>query len=533
MPGYSSSHGITAKIRKEINFMDELKWREFSSRRLELINKFQLSEYKASEQDQNIKHIANVLRTEFRFPLSAQSQFEKLVTAAVQSVRRNRRRSSRRHSATAAGGGGGGGGGVLTPAARKPSLPGPLKQETLQGLLVTPLPSDTNIATPMTKVLPPPAAISLHTTNNSSISPRSALYHHAPPQFPSHKIETQQQPPKNPETVQNTGTVNEHLIKTVILDIVNNVIPLAEQSKMDITSRGPNLLSFIQQETPQGSQPQTQPARTLNLDKPNSMGSGGGLIPFFLKEKLLLSVQRSKTCFDISKQTESVSQYNSNLINMGHSAILISIQFIMERFFPHIKFASAEYIMQQTTAPELLSTLSTNLFDPATRSNLAVQHTGTKLALLHVIIGAIIKDFGFDPTLYQLSEIFNHIIITKYPLPRTGGTPPPDTLPVDPRSTVLATLSMKPQAANSEVCRKVKIRFNSKEQDFMFPLLSNGPPTVVEIVENCKKLFGVVSDCGSPLGIFYMEQLIGDDLKLAKLFNDLSTECLILELQRI
>ena len=88
-----SANGTTYKIRESLQFLDNKKWKLFSTRRLELIDRFKLFEKKASEQDCNIERIANILRTEFDYSIEHQVDFEKLVTAAVQSVRRNRKRS--------------------------------------------------------------------------------------------------------------------------------------------------------------------------------------------------------------------------------------------------------------------------------------------------------------------------------------------------------------------------------------------------------------------------------------------------------
>lgn len=93
--GNSGHGGITQAIRNHLGFNDDKKWKEFSTRRLELIDKFNLSYKKASEQDDSIKQIANLLRTEFGFPQDTLMDFDKLVRAAIQSVRRNRKRSSR------------------------------------------------------------------------------------------------------------------------------------------------------------------------------------------------------------------------------------------------------------------------------------------------------------------------------------------------------------------------------------------------------------------------------------------------------
>lgn len=94
--GVGNNHGgITQAIRTHLGFNDDKKWKQFSTRRLELIDKFNLSYKKASEQDDSIKQIANLLRIEFGFPMDTLMDFDKLVRAAIQSVRRNRKRSSR------------------------------------------------------------------------------------------------------------------------------------------------------------------------------------------------------------------------------------------------------------------------------------------------------------------------------------------------------------------------------------------------------------------------------------------------------
>ncbi|KAH3680793.1 hypothetical protein WICMUC_000144 [Wickerhamomyces mucosus] len=88
-----SKHGITHQIREQLNFTDPSKWRKFTNRRLELVDKFNLSSKKASEQDGLILKIADILRLEFGYDDSKINEFDKLVRAAVQSVRRNRKRS--------------------------------------------------------------------------------------------------------------------------------------------------------------------------------------------------------------------------------------------------------------------------------------------------------------------------------------------------------------------------------------------------------------------------------------------------------
>lgn len=91
------SGGVTQSIRVKLNFLDDRKWRRFSARRLELIDSLGLSNRKASEQYNMITFVANELRKEYQFPEENLDDFDKLVRAAIQSVRRNRKRSKLTH----------------------------------------------------------------------------------------------------------------------------------------------------------------------------------------------------------------------------------------------------------------------------------------------------------------------------------------------------------------------------------------------------------------------------------------------------
>lgn len=91
----SKKVGVTHAIREKLNFLDERLWKRFSARRLELIDAMDLSSKKASEQDAEIRDVANTLRIEFGFGDETFPDFDKLVRAAIQSVRRNRKRSTK------------------------------------------------------------------------------------------------------------------------------------------------------------------------------------------------------------------------------------------------------------------------------------------------------------------------------------------------------------------------------------------------------------------------------------------------------
>lgn len=87
--------GITHAIRQRLGFEDSRLWKRFLARRLELIDTLDLSSKKASDQEDEIKKVAEILRLEFRYDVQYFSDFDKLVRAAVQSVRRNRKRGTK------------------------------------------------------------------------------------------------------------------------------------------------------------------------------------------------------------------------------------------------------------------------------------------------------------------------------------------------------------------------------------------------------------------------------------------------------
>ncbi|GME85106.1 unnamed protein product [Ambrosiozyma monospora] len=92
----SSSSGATGRIREKLHFDDEILWKKFSSRRLQLVESLSLSSKKASEQDHEISICARTLMSEFNFDESKLAEFDKLVRLAIQSVRRNKKRSEKR-----------------------------------------------------------------------------------------------------------------------------------------------------------------------------------------------------------------------------------------------------------------------------------------------------------------------------------------------------------------------------------------------------------------------------------------------------
>ncbi|CCD22407.1 Vhr1p NDAI_0A02490 [Naumovozyma dairenensis CBS 421] len=619
----------TKQIREILNFNDELKWKQFSSRRLELIDKFNLSHFKASEQDYNIKQIATILRTEFGYPIKYSQEFEKLVTAAVQSVRRNRKRSRNRSSSTSSNSSGEPSSKfrnlsnkILGPNIGSPALP-PVQTDSYQpiqpsnGLYIYhgPVQNNAPVLAPNSNFTQTPNLTGNNNTPfqtfpanhyNQSINPvqqpvfnnAQTTFIHQPgkiaPSYIQSPFRHQNMPqihlpstnnaairhddrgkPIRSASIENltNSNGNNNTLYLILTEIIHNTIPLAEQAK-SCNYNPINIIPNIS-EFPNANAIPDQ--KTTNHDS-NS-------IPFFLREKILIDIQRSRTCLKISQSLatndNNINSSNFNLLTLGELAIKISTTFVIERFFEDLPLSSTEYITSKIVSLENLKDISKMLFGPATRYNLSQMET----KILYLLLGGIVKDFGFDPTLYPLSEIIYHIIMTRYPLgsnvskntsPNSSnattatttatsntsnavvqtlnGFPPmnanmalqyvlipPNNTQTPPsmnhqqfqhRNVIMSSLPMKPQLANQDVNKKVILKFKNQEQNFVFPLLSNSPPTIIEILENSKNLFKI-SNPNQTIGIFCNNIFITDDYKLSQLFNTFTHEHLILELREL
>lgn len=541
--GSHSCSGTTRKIREQLNFNDEKKWKKFSNRRLELIDKFGLSERKASEQDDNIRQIATILRTEFGYSLSAAGEFEKLVTAAVQSVRRNRKRSKKRlpdnSSGTAT---------TTNTGSSEDEFMAKDDSPLQRQISMTPIAPDlhsnmqslnfpaTSLPSIQPKSIQPSSRV--QTTTPAPSAPGPTAGSPAVPEASGAPVAAASSVPSG-SALAGTSHPSYHMppqqryadvIKAVIADVVNNVVTLTDQSQKDRSSstnltefamsiNDNHLLSFGLHNKP-------------SITGQNQSKSSASDIPFFLREKLLVIIQRSRTCFDMAHSQGSIDLH-SNLEILGEMAVRSSIAFVIERFFSNLMPSSMEYLTSKTSSLESLASLSINVFGPASKRSLSHLPPAVQTKLLFLVIGGLIKDFGFDPCLYPLSEIVHHLVMHQYPsvtkssvLAQKNGT----NSDASQRITVLSSLSMKPQLANEDVNKKVVIKFKGREQAFTFHLLSNGPPTVNEILENCKSLFQIISQT-KQLSLCHNNSIVRDDVELAKLFNSFSNQNIVLEVK--
>lgn len=475
----------TKDIRNLLGFEGQKKWKDFTNRRLQLIDTFKLSEDKASKQDTNVKQVANILRVEFNYPITTASHFEKLVVAAIQSVRRNKKRSIKRQHI-------------------RPSEGEYQKTEKINTKTIV----KTEHSLPkLTKI------------NSDIILSRRSKHGSSGILIPD-ETNSKSFLNLNESIVQETyDPSQDEIIKTVLSDIVNNFIPLSDQKKRSQNSL-PDLSNFLS-----NNDEDTELLININHNPET---------PFFLKEKLLQNIEKSRTCFEVSSSIESLEKFTL-VSRLGKSAYETSINFIFEKFCKH-DLNRIEFLTNRSNSIKFISSLSSNLFKSATRIEVATSlSVDSRVALLYLSIGSLIKDFGFEQTLYPLCELLIQHIFTQYPFPELKLKGEQENLKTSKSSkdAILLTLPIEPHLASKELFKEVTIKYRDKKQIFTFPLLSNGPPTFTEIMKNCRTLFNISSLNNTPLGLYHEESLITDDDILAQLFKVISSQSLVLDIKPI
>lgn len=421
-----------------------------------------LSSKKASEQDEEIQICARTLMQEFGFPSETLGEFDRLVRLAIQSVRRNKRRSEKRQEVNL------------------------VKQR-----INTELDLDEIDIGDDDDSLP------------SSASKRT-------------KIETGSQ-----DGLQFTS-----------LDDDGNQPPHSKDSKPEDTASRLAVTSLVAPFIP------TEYDRLPSLKHIYTD-------PKFHKSanKILQIIKRSRTCFEFSNSTKPTMN-NDLLEELGSSCIHSAVLLTLERWFDHLLPDSSSYIKMRLKSNHTLATIVKKLDS----TSLEVDGLNDYLAssLFKRLIGACAKDFGFDSPLNPLCDIFHNTILKDFPIltrdptgkedavrstyftkdkpiidsilpstvdfPLSTGElpipPPPassSVLPIDSFKTnihlsatgndntevIMPTLpSLIP---NQTVSTPVKIKFQQKELTFNYNTASNAPPTLMELISNCKNAFGIVN----------------------------------------
>jgi len=627
-----SANGTTYKIRESLQFLDNKKWKLFSTRRLELIDRFKLFEKKASEQDCNIERIANILRTEFDYSIEHQVDFEKLVTAAVQSVRRNRKRSKNLNMQSGAT--------VFSdqesPKTESSSLmkiktsqesPVLSNNSPIESFLIPsasslshnninkhksvtvsvaasqrnsnsdsdsnkfPSPSVSPISSPLQlartspslyhnslhSILPSAAASSStnhnnslfnninHELKNNKFSSVNGSLNNDQRDSRSHRISLpsiQNMKPKNintekrlssPKIESSLDGVSIETVKNIIADIVYQRVSVKEQisktsanksstsssstlvntpATSDISleffamsSHNMDLLPVALNQKNQETNKSTLPSISSFLKTKKEDVDTGYNCPYFLKSKILIPITNSKTCHDICSKQGSYKDLYQTVLSMGDMGYKSSLLFVFERFYgtnsTMVSYLK-EKLLDGEKAEERLIQVLENIFKDATLRSFYNLKPEFKMDLFKLCIGALIKDFGFDPVIYPLGEIFQDYILKELSpflnanqnnasLNPNNDSNYNSNLDLERKSPslsngkdnsehslahnmIVSTAPLNPSMANNAIHRTVLIKKGLKQQEFTFYPLSNGCPTISEILENCTLLFGLNSN---------------------------------------
>lgn len=534
------SSGTTSIIRKKLNFTDEALWRQFSSRRLHLVEMLSLSSKKASEQDEEIRQCAKNLMKEFDFPMSTLPEFDKLVRLAIQSVRRNKKRSEKR----------------------------------LASKLETSTSDDDNVTVNGPKRSKQSEHISMDPSTKSPMLLANYMESH---------------------NLHDEHANNLHFLSSIIIDEESNL-----QNTQHICS-GASKNENNQDDFSLVNEPHSPLRKFENADSRLAVNSLVGPVikdndklpslrridenPEFSKssQKILHTIKNSKSCFEFSQNANNEYKRSANynlLEEFGSMCITSAILFTLEKWFDHLLPDSSSYIKLRLKSDSTLALIIKNLDKSSVEVNGLSEFVASQL--FKKLIGGCVKDFGFDSTLNPLCDIFHSVILRDYPIisrdqkigqhskqyeqpkltknknfftdssiidatiykpkskhsfsnvmgpvspesgrfdaydhdidiPKRNKTVLSNSKSIDvpdfPLSTAhipippfsehnshpnLTSLShtLNPPILRSKQYTQVTIKFNDKELKFRYSVDSNAPPTIMELISNCKQVFGIIN----------------------------------------
>lgn len=469
--------GVTHAIREKLNFLDERRWKKFSARRLELIDTLDLSSKKASEQELAIHNVAEALRIEFNYSSDYFEEFDKLVRAAIQSVRRNRKRStvSKR------------------PNTFRVKIPKVLDENPTRDLEDVKLPvkrEDTNFLSDITRL--------------ESDSEEPIEY-----------------------------SKSKHVSDQDKTKLAINAM---------IQPRLPDLSSIPHISTYSGAQ--------ILEDLKSS------------QQVILNYIQKSKTCSE-----SATTSLSPNLEFIGKGVITACVGYVFETSFTSINSKSVEYLRDKLTQESYLANIYRDL-----DKEIASKHQfndDVVVSTLYAILGACIKDFGFELIMMNLCELFYLTIVKQYPLvsqhsipfkasdhlksgfstPEQTKSEPPEIKDIDRSESFLqlnslaaiasdirehtmsnslsGSRSISPNATRTIINRDnqdkkaVTIRFLSSVLNFTFPSNTSAIPKLDELLENVRSAFNLSKYSDSQvLGLKNLKYgfIIKSDSDLEKVF---------------
>lgn len=447
--------GVTHSIRDKLNFHDERLWKRFSARRLELIDTLDLSSRKASEQEQEIRKVSEILRTEFNYHSSYAPDFNKLVRAAIQSVRRNRKRSSKKHS-------------------------------------------------------------------------DEDDYDHYSTNYKKQRLEERNQHSNNflSEIVRNDEDVYD-----------------VNYNKTKVFTNKDKANDTIDNMT----KPRLPPLSNLSMNETINIPLASNA-----KKVILKKIETSKSC------NESVSSKLENLQFLGKSFMATCIGFVFEKSFIHVNQQSLTYLRNKLTSESSLAKFFRDL-DPINTNSI---NDEAAVISLYILLGGMVKDFGFEDIMNPICEILYASVLQEYPLVAKNsipyrseenmrrsslidsirgnddhslsklaevathlqihsnqsttstlvssrsmtpsGTPPPPPAPVSSSST------------STSYKKRVYLKFLNQKLEFFYPVRIAATPRFNELLENAKSAFKLPD---TTIIIRHHGHVITGDLELERVFR--------------
>ncbi|KAK6453878.1 transcription factor Vhr1-domain-containing protein [Scheffersomyces xylosifermentans] len=491
--------GVTHAIRVKLNFLDERLWKRFSARRLELIDTLDLSSRKASEQDAEIKKVAEALRIEFNYTTDYEQDFDKLVRAAVQSVRRNRKRSSKskRHN--------------NEDNKRSKS------HHDHSELATTISPADMTNGFSTIHSSNPPDIHKAYQDEENDLSDNG-------PQRSKFLSEIAR---LNSDSNDDIYDLNYPRTKTFSSNdkakvAIDSMITPRIGSSSPAHIPNPSL-GMTANHTSSASTHTTKlpPIMNLNIEShrpPVDASSSKGII--------INHIERSKSC------SESVSKKSENLQVLGKSIIAASIAYVFEKSFENVNDTSVEYLRNKLNTESYLSRFFRDL-DPNVTNSISDE---IAVISLYTLLGGCVKDFGFDAIVMPLCEIIYVSILQDYPLIAKNSNPFRSTDYLKPTeysnslnslAAVASDISMQERGENMKKSDQVQyrkqvfLRFLSKVLEFSYLTKNLAPPRFIELIENARVAFKLNNPQDNIIGLRDIKNgnIIQTDFDLERIFR--------------
>lgn len=558
----SKGLGITYQIRSKLNFLDERLWKRFSARRLELIDTMDLSSKKASEQEDDIRNVAEALRTEFKYSSEYYNDFDRLVRAAIQSVRRNRKRSYRTKKSLR----------IESQSPGQSISVSPELPSKRQKLNISVSPTNDLVSSTSTMSLGinkvsgatgGGSGVSSSVESNLGLRQRGQFEESDVSDYLKNKFISEISR-LNSDSQEEGYDRNYSRSKNITafdksrLAIDSMTKPRLGHHLAELPMLPPIGSSFsgiTSQPRPVTHNPEGGLRVGVGVGVGVGAGAGSGVgarsgtsdgtLSSTANITLLNFIERSKAC------SESRTNLNTeNLELLGKGIVNCCVSFLFEKSFNKLNPTSIEYLRNKLQLDGSLARIFRDL-DPLAVSNI---NDETAVISLYTLLGGCVKDFGFDDIMFPLCEVFFSYIVKDYPLISKNASPfkrdiakvlqPEPSISADANITdsnalmddglyqlnSLATIATDIQSHEQQIKKetydpskkKVTLKFLTSILEFTYPSANSAVPRLVELIENGKLAFKLPLHNDSLM--FSLKnvkdgQSIDSDLDLEKIFK--------------